>query len=179
MDECLFMNFGRFVTATSCYCCYSICFVRSAAISAPMVVTFRNTQARGVHGSKLRFIQLLYSYDYWLSQKKKKSMDSGKTQTISDCLFGKQTVLLYVLHLTAKTPEVRGLTGPGQSVAEGDRRCYLPALLSPKRQWYSRTRALRPTGTRVCMLAFCVHFHAFGFSWHLYDPKAWEELSIS
>lgn len=56
MDDYLFMSFDRFVTATSCY---SICFVQSAAISASMVVTFRETQTRGVHGSKLWFIQLL------------------------------------------------------------------------------------------------------------------------
>lgn len=37
----------------------------------------------------------------------------------------------------------------------------------------------RLSGTRVCMLAFCVHFRGFGFSCHLYDPKAQEELSIS
>jgi len=69
MDKCLFMNFDGIVTVTSCCCCYNVCFVQSAAISASMVVTFRNTQPRGVHRSKLWFIQLLYSYDYWLSPK--------------------------------------------------------------------------------------------------------------
>lgn len=156
------MNFVRFVTATSCYCCYSVCFVWSAAISASMVLPFRNLQARGVHGGKLWFIQLLYSCYYWLSQKKKTPhMDSGKILTISDCLFGKQTIFLYLLHLPAKTPEVL------DSQAQGCRGWpVLPLACTPEPEV---AVVEQDTGSQANWdEGLC----GFGFPWVLYDtPK--------
>lgn len=85
------------------------------------------------------------------------------------------------LHFTpyCQDPEIHGLTGPEQLVAEGSWCCHSPALLSLKLQWWSRSWALSPTRTRIYMLAFHVHFCGFGFSWHLLDHKAWEVLSTS
>lgn len=121
MDECLFMNFDRFVTAISCYCCYNICFVWSAAISASVDVTFRNTQAKGVHGSKIWFIQLLHSYDYRLSQERGEKNPKKIWKDTDDLGLPLQKTDHLSLHFTSycqgpwnqSTHRPRALTGTG------------------------------------------------------------------
>lgn len=121
------MNFVRFVTATSCYCCYSVCFVWSAAISASMVLPFRNLQARGVHGGKLWFIQLLYSCYYWLSQKKKNT-SHGLWKDLDDLRLPvwKTDHLSLPFTPSCQDPWSPGLPGPGLQRVTSAATCLHP-----------------------------------------------------